>query len=186
MSVQDQARLGGAIALAVIFALLLARHRLGVLNAASWLVIVGGAVIVGEHAQFALSLALALQPADPSQPINLAHARLHFFMAGIYTLIAVVLLGVIARTLLRTGHPVGWLAVLFALVFGGGWDLVMGGLLYPHGSPLYQVFGVPVQGFGWESLYTYPVAWITALVISYQPIFRAAPTKASKSGGRKS
>jgi hypothetical protein len=63
MSVQDQARLGGVIALAMILALLLAGHRLGVLNAVSWLVILGGVVIVGEHAQFALSLALALQPA---------------------------------------------------------------------------------------------------------------------------
>ncbi len=55
----------------------------------------------------------------------------------------------------------------------------MGGLWFPHGSPLYHVFGEPVQGFGWEFLYAYPVAWITALVLSYQPIFKGASTKAS-------
>jgi hypothetical protein len=45
MSVQDQARIGGVIALAVILALLIARNRLGRLNAASWPVVLGAVVI---------------------------------------------------------------------------------------------------------------------------------------------
>ncbi len=166
MSNQLQEQLGAVLVLIIAVFLVLRRKRLGVLNVASWLVILGGLVIVAEHAQFALSSALALHPADPYQSIPLAHARLHFFMAGIYALIAVVLLGVIVRTLLKAGHPVGWLVVLFALVFGGGWDLVMGGLWFAHGSPLYGLFGEPVQGFGWEFLSTYFVVWIVALVLS--------------------
>lgn len=171
MSIQLQEQLGAVLVLIIAIFLVLRRKRLGVLNVASWLVILGGLVIVAEHVQFALSFALALHPIDPSQSIPLAHARLHFFMAGVYTLVAVVLLVVIARTLLRTGQPVGWLAVLFALLFGGGWDLIMGGFLYAHGDSLYGLFGAPVQGFGWEFLSTCFVVWIAALVLSYRPIF---------------
>ena len=176
MSVQDQTRIAGALALAVILALFLARNRLGRLHAASWLVVLGALVIVVEHAQFAISYTVPFITTEGPMRL-LPHARLHFFMAGIYTLIGLVLLCAIAWTLLKEGRRSGWYALLFALLVGGGFDLVMGGLWFQHGSPLYQVFGEPIQGFGWEFLYAYPVAWITALLISYQPIFRAAPTK---------
>ncbi len=178
MSVQDQARIGGVLALAVILALLVARNRLGRLNAASWLVVLGALVIASEHAQFAISYTVPFITTEGLMRL-LPHARLHFFMAGIYTIIGLVLLCVIARTLLKEGRRSGWYALLFALIAGGGSDLVMGGLWFQHGSPLYQVLGEPVQGFGWEFLYAYPVAWITALVISYKPIFRDTPTQAS-------
>ena len=185
MSVQDLTRIGGVVpaiigvlALAVILALLLARKRLGRLNAASWLVVLGAVVIALEHGQFAIWYTLPFSAIEGPM-LLLPHARLHFFMAGIYTLIGLVLLCVIARTLLKEGRRSGWYALLFALLVGGGFDLVMGGLWYQHGSPLYQLFGERLQGFGWEFLYAYPVAWITALVLSYQPIFRAKPSKAS-------
>jgi len=122
-------------------------------------------VIANEHAQFAISYAVPLITTEGPMWL-LRHARLHFFMAGIYTVIGLVLLSVIARTLLKEGRRSGWYALLFALLVGGGYDLVMGGLWFQHGSPLYHVFSEPVQGFGWEFLYAYPVAWITALVIS--------------------
>ena len=101
----------------------------------------------------------------------LPHARVHFFMAGIYAIIGLVVLGVIARTLLREGRPVGWFAVLFALIVGGTFDLVMGALWFQHGSPLYLLVGERLLGFGWEFLYVYYVAWIAALVVSYKLIF---------------
>src|SRR5712692_335249 len=172
MSVQDSTLITGVIALAVILALVLARNRLGSLNTASWLVILGALVIVAEHGQFALSFTRA-----PAPMLLLPHARLHFFMAGIYTIIGAVMLCVIARTLLKEGRRSGWYALLFALLVGAGFDLVMGGLWFQHGSPLYQWFGEPIQGFGWEALYAYPVAWIAALLISYKPIFRDAPRR---------
>ena len=178
MSIQEQTRIGGVLALAVILALVLARNRLGRLNAASWLVVLGAMVIAGEHAQFAISYTVPFITNEGPMRL-LPHARLHFFMAGIYTIIGLVLLCVIARTILKEGRRSGWYALLFALLVGGGFDLLMGGLWFQHGSPFYQLFGEPVQGFGWEFLYAYPVAWITALVISYQPIFRAKPSKAS-------
>ena len=148
---------------------------------ASWLVILGALVIVAEHAQYAISLTAALKPIDGQQVIYLPHARLHFFMAGIYTLIGMVLLGVIARTLLKEGRRAGWYALLFALLFGGGSDLVMGGLWFQHGSPLYALLGESVQGFGWQFLYTYFVLWIAALVLSYPAVFRKASLNASSS-----
>ena len=152
MSVQEQTRIGGVLFLAVIVALVLARKRLGRLNAASWLAVLGAVVIALEHALFAIGFTVPF-PFITIGPMRLlAHARLHFFMAGMYTVIGLVLLCVIARTLLKEGRRSGWYALLFALLVGGGFDLVMGGLWFQHGSPLYQLFGEPVQGFGWEAL----------------------------------
>ncbi len=176
MSVQDSTLITGVIAFVVILALVLVRKRLGSLNTASWLVILGAVVIVAEHGQFALSFTIA-----PGPMHLLPHARLHFFMAGIYTIIGAVLLGVMVRTLLKEGRRSGWYALLFALLVGAGCDLVMQGGWYQHGSPLYQWFGGESQGFGWEFLYSYPVAWIAALVISYKPIFRDAKARAALS-----
>ena len=79
-------------------------------------------------------------------------------MAGVYAAIAGVLLSVIALTLFREGRRSGWFAVLFALLVGGGLELVMTspiGYLYHH-----------------IGLYGYPVAWAAALVIAFKPTFR--------------
>jgi hypothetical protein len=162
----------GLVALSVVLALVVARKRLGALNTASWLVILGAFVLLGEHPQFTLTYAAGGVWPESRQMMLIPHARIHFFMAGIYAVLAMVLLGVIARTLLREGRRAGWYAVLVAVVAGGGFDLVMGGLWYQHGSPLY-LMGERTQGGGWEFLYVYLIAWIAALVISYRPIFAA-------------
>jgi hypothetical protein len=91
-------------ALAPTVGLLLARRNLGVLNAAAWLVTYGSAIIAGEHTF--IGLALMLELAD--QPGLHDHLRFHFFMGGVYTFVGAVLLGVVAWTLLRTGHRGGW------------------------------------------------------------------------------
>ena len=172
---QEQARLGAlvgaVISLAIIVALIASRKRLGALNAASWLLIWGAVVISGEHPFFAILYSLGLL-SNEGQMNLLPHAQVHFFMAGIYTIVGLFLLSMIARTLLREGRRAGWYAVLFALVFGSGFDLIAGAFLYSHGLPVYEVFtGVMSQGFGWEYLYTYSVAWAAALALSYRPIF---------------
>jgi hypothetical protein len=178
MSLQLSIQLGAAIALGVIIVLVAARRRLGALNAASWLVIWGAIIIATEHPLFAIAFSLPLEGiADElrTHPMPLLpHARTHFFMAGIYTIVGLVLLGVIARTLLREGRRAGWYAVLFALVLGAGSEIAIGAQWFQHGSPLYALFGEHPIGFGWEFLYTYFVAWIAALVISYRPIFAKA------------
>ena len=178
MSLQLSIQLGAAIALGVIIVLVAARQRLGELNAASWLVIWGAIIIATEHPLFAIAFSLPLEGiADElrTHPMPLLpHARTHFFMAGIYTLIGLVLLGIIARTLLREGRRAGWFTMLFALVLGAGSEIAIGAQWFQHGSPLYALFGEHSIGFGWEFLYTYFVAWIAALVISYRPIFSKA------------
>ena len=108
MSPQQQEQVGAVLVLIIALALIVLRKRLRVLNAASWLVIVGGLVIAAEHAQFALSFALGLRVPDPQQAIPLPHARLHFFMARICTLVGMVLLGVIAHAVER--RPSDWMA----------------------------------------------------------------------------
>ena len=56
----------------------------------------------------------------------------------------------------------------------------MGGLWFGHGSLLYQALGEPVQGFGWEFLSTYIIAWIAALAIAYKPMFAKASMDLAK------
>ena len=173
MSMQQQAQIPAIVGLLVVAALIVFRKRLGVLNAAAWLVICGSVVLFGEHSQFTLTYAAGVIYPEAKQLVLIPHARIHFFMAGIYAIIGLILLGVLARTLLREGRRTGWYALLFAVVVAGGIDLIMGGLWYQHGSPLY--FMERPLGFGWEFLYVYLVAWVAALVLSYKPIFAKAP-----------
>ena len=170
MSIQLQTAVGSVIVLALVLALIVARERLGSLNAASWLVVVGAVVIAGEHAQFAISFSLPGSPVAPLL-VSAPHARLHFFMAGVYAFLGLGALCVLARTLLREGRPVAWFLLLVTLLVGLWADLVVGGFWFQHGSPLYALLGIRGQGFGWEFLYLYPVAWAAALVLSYRPIF---------------
>ncbi len=164
---------GGLLTVGVV-CIIVIRHRIGVLNAASRLVIFGAVVLAFEHPYFAMTLsARVIYPAAQSFVFD-DHARLHFFMAGVYMLIGLVVIGVVARTLLREGRRAGWLIVFGALVVGGGLDLIVGGVWYTHGSPLYTPFDVQGDGFGWPFLYNYLFAWVAALVISYRPIFGKA------------
>ena len=57
ISVQEQAQVGGVIDLAVILTLVLISKRIGPLNTASWLVVLGALVVVAE--QFAISCTIA-------------------------------------------------------------------------------------------------------------------------------
>jgi hypothetical protein len=151
--------LAGAVAPSL--ALILARKRLGALRAASWLVIWGVVVALGEHAMWAMRLAIHEGWLNP-------HSRVHYFMAGVYAAIGGVLLGMIARTLLREGRRAGWFAVLFALLVGGTLELVMNGptgLLFQHG---FSTTGSLPEGM---ALFGYPFAWLAALVIAFKPIF---------------
>src|SRR5262245_59172836 len=175
MSLQLSIQLGAAVALGVVVVLIRARRRLGALNAAAWLVILGALVLMTEHPQFALSFSapfpgMADELRTHPMPL-LPHARIHFFMAGVYALVGLVSLCIIACTLLRDGRRAGWYAVLLALIVGGGADLITGAVWFGHGSPLYRLLGGQILGFGWEFLYIYFVAWSAALVIAYQPIF---------------
>jgi len=175
MSPQQVAWIIGAIGLAVTLALIMGRKRIGELNAASWLVVWGAVVMIAEHPQFAIAYTVPFEAiADElrANPLTLSpHARLHFFMAGIYAAIGAALLCVIARTLLRAGQRAGWYAVLFALIVGGVFDVVIGIAWYQHGAPLVRFLGQQPLGFGWEFLYGYFIAWSTALAISYNSIF---------------
>src|SRR5262245_50284432 len=172
MSLQLSIQLGAAVALGVVVVLVAARQRLGALNAASWLVVLGALALASEHPQFAIAFSVGTEDELRTYPMPLLpHARTHFFMAGVYALIGLALLCMIARTSLRDGRRAGWYAVLFALLAGGASDLITGALWFGHGSPIYRLLGGQVLGLGWEFLYVYFVAWIAALAIAYPPIF---------------
>jgi hypothetical protein len=118
--------IAGMVALGAVVALVLVRNRLGPLNTASWLVVLGAVIMLPEHPQFALVFGVPFPSVAPEadQLILTPHARLHFVMAGVYSAIGLGLLCVLARTLLRRGAPAGWFAVLAVLVVGAGSDVV--------------------------------------------------------------
>lgn len=147
------------VILAPTFALLLFRRRIGLMNTAAALVIWGALAACGEHASWAMRL--AIHERAWSEP----HATVHYFMAGVYAAIAGVLLTVIALTLLREGRRSGWLTLLFVTLVGGGLELVING---PTGY-LYHHVG----------LYGYPVAWLAALAIAYTPTFSPSRSTAA-------
>ena len=171
---QVAAAIMGAAGLAVVVVLVLMRKRIGELNAASWLVVFGAFILFSEHPQFAIAYgAQSLYP-EAQELVLFPHARIHFIMAGIYAIIGLGLLVWTGRTFLRAGSKHAWYMLLGALLIGGGLDLVLGGSLYQHGSPLYALLDIQErEGFGWQFLYLYIVAWASALVISYRPIFAA-------------
>lgn len=136
------------------------RRRLGALKAASALVIWGTLIPSFEHAAFAIS---GSRQVGGLPGVGL-HARYHFFMAGVFTLVAGLMLILIAATLLRQGTRAGWIAVLLALLLGGGFELSgAAGTLF-HGFPPSWAMGLVI--------YAYPLAWGSALVISYRSVFR--------------
>ncbi len=146
----------GTFTIGIPAAFILARKRIGVLNAASWLVVFGALIVVGEHTSFAIQGAMNLRFGS--------HSQYHIVMAAVYTAVAGILLSLIARMLLRNGSRVGWYSVLLALSIGGGIDLLMVVLLFPHGiEPFSEATGI--------ALYSYHFAWVSALAISYRHIF---------------
>jgi len=119
----------------------------GQLRAAGWLVTIGAVVVVMEHSGLTILDAGNLFNEGDRLPIALlekSHSRLHFFMAGIFTIIAMVLLVVVATTLLREARREGWYALLFVLLVGGAFKLPMGASWYPKGMPLFKLAGLSV------------------------------------------
>ena len=101
------------------------------------------------------------------------HVRLHFFMAGVYSVVGAGALIVIARTLLREGRRSGWYTVLAALLVGGTFELILANVWFAHAlaedvTPGARTF----EDFAWMLLFSYLLAWTAALVISYRPVFK--------------
>jgi hypothetical protein len=61
MSLQLAIQIGAAFSIAIIIIVLVARQRLGELNAASWLVIWGAIILATEHPLFAIAFSLPLE-----------------------------------------------------------------------------------------------------------------------------
>ena len=159
-----------AVALAVILAptlvILALRRRIGRMNAAAALVIWGALAASSEHAMWAMRLAIRERSWSNS------HSTVRYFMAGVYAAVAGVLLSVIALTLLRECRRSGWFALLFALLVGGGLELVMNG---PSGR-LYNHIG----------LYDYVFSWLAALVVAYKPTFSSTAAVAAQTANVRS
>lgn len=151
--------IGVAMAYGPVFALILARKRLGALDAAVALVIWGAVIPIFEHASFAISGSREIA-AVPGVGL---HSRYHFFMAGVFTLVAGIMIAIIAASQLRQGRRTGWFAILIALLIGGGFELSgAAGTLF-HGFPPSWAMGLVI--------YAYPLAWGSALAISYRHVF---------------
>lgn len=168
----DIVAVSGLVALAIAAALVGFRKRIGILRTASWLVTLGAFILLSEHPQFSILYALqAVYPEGQAMAL-IPHARIHFLMAGVYSLLCLALLVLFAWEGLSRQSKTTWYAILATLLIGGGADLISGATLYQHGFPVYTTFGInEVNGFGWQFLYVYLVSWIAALAISYRPVF---------------
>lgn len=156
------AALGVAMAYGPVIILIFVRRSIGQLNAAAALVIWGAIIVAAEHAGFATSESLEIA----GLPGASAHMRYHFFMAGIFTLVGAILIGVIAVSQLVKGERTAWLAILVALLIGGGFEVSGGAGTLFHGFPPSWPVGL--------AIYAYPLAWGSALAISYRRIFSRA------------
>jgi hypothetical protein len=176
MPTQKQSPFTGLIALGIIIALVVFRRRIGRLRAAAFLVTLG-TVGLWEHPGFSIINAFQIPFAADQGLLITPHARLHFFMAGIYSLMALVLILFIAWGGLLHGRRTAWYAILTVFVVGGAAELLAGAFIFQHGSPIYTLFGIPIQGFGWGFLYLYLIAWPCALAVSFRPIFGKSKTE---------
>jgi hypothetical protein len=99
------------IFLVVIITLLVFQRKIGKLRTAALLVTLGTVGLL-EHPGFSIINAFGI---DPSADAGLSippHAKLHFFMAAIYTLIAMALILFIAWTGLLHGRRSAWYVLL--------------------------------------------------------------------------
>ena len=144
---------------AILIALLAFQRQIGKLRTAALLVTLG---IVGllEHPSFSIIFALRLGGvvSEAYGLVLTQHASQHFFMAAIYTLIAMALILFIAWDGLFHSRRSAWYTLLRVLLAGGGAELVAGAFIFRMGAPFYALFGIPVRGFGWEFLYLYLLA----------------------------
>ena len=157
---------------AIIIALLAFQRQIGKLRSAALLVTLGATSLI-EHIAFPIIFALRLGGviSEAYELVLTQHSKLHFFMAAIYTLIAMALILFIAWTGLLRGRRSAWYALLGVLLVGGGAQLLAGAFIFQHGFPIYALFGIPIRGFGWQGVYQYLIAWPGALAVSFRPIF---------------
>lgn len=157
-----------AVGVSPVVVLALRRAKIGRLNAAAWIAIWGLGIPALEHAYFGIAGAVdALALSD--------HTRVHMLMGLVYWPLGAIGLAVAMGTLLREGRREAWFLLLGVLVVGGGLEILLNG---PAGLWFQHGFGSNSQPEG-MALFAYPVAWVTALAISYRPIFRPEPAPAS-------
>jgi hypothetical protein len=95
--------LGMTMAYGPVIALILARKRLGALRAATALVIWGAVIPTFEHASFAIYGSRTIA----SVPGHGLHLHYHSFMAGIFTVVAGIMIVIMAVSQLREGKRTG-------------------------------------------------------------------------------
>lgn len=155
-----------AVAVSPVVVLALRRTAIGRLNAAAWIAIWGLFIPAAEHAYFGITGALdALALSD--------HARVHMLMGLAYWPLGAIALAVAMGTLLREGRREAWFLLLGVLAVGGALEILFNG---PTGLWFRHGIGSNSQPSG-TILFAYPVAWVTALAISYRPIFRPPPAR---------
>ena len=155
---QAIAAFGVAIAPAVTAVFLVRRRLTSRLGAASLLVLWGLFIVVAEHAGFGSAGFGGFQLRT--------HTGFHFQMLAGYGLAAFALVGIVIAPLIRRGDRMGWFGLLVVVVIGVGAEVATAVATTPHGAPpRWWSVGVGLWG--------YPVAWVTALALSFGPIFRS-------------
>lgn len=136
------------------------RARISRLHGATVLVIWGLFIAAAEHAGFGRSAFLGS---------NLAtHEGFHHQMLAAYGIAAFALTAIVIAPLVHRGDKLGWYGLLVLLVIGVGTEVFVATVTTPHGmSPRWWSWGL--------ALWAYPIAWATALLLSWRPIFGLQP-----------
>lgn len=140
-------------ALVVLFVV---RGRLARLDGAFYLLLWGLFIAIAEHAGFGQAAFGGLG--------LLTHEGFHFQMLATYGLAAFALTGAVIAPLIRRGDRLGWYGLLILTAIGAGAEALIATITTPHGvAPRWWSWGL--------ALWAYPLAWLTALVLSRRPIF---------------
>lgn len=135
--------------------------RLGRLDGASYLVLWGLLIAVGEHVGFGQSEFGGFRLRT--------HEGFHLQMLAAYGLGAFALIGAVIAPLIRRGDKLGWYGLLTITVLGLGAESLTAAITTPHGvAPRWWSWGLV--------LWAYPIAWIAALALARRPVFEAPST----------
>lgn len=157
-----------AVAPVVVALILVRRGRVARGDAAAILVLWGLLIVVLEHGKW------SIEEFGGTDLLN--HTGFHFQMLAAYGLSAFALVGIVVTPLIRRGEAIGWYGLLALLAIGLSAELWTAAVTASRGIPPHGV--PPTWWIAGVFLWGYPVAWATALALSFRSTFHAERSKA--------
>ena len=149
--------------------LLAALPRLGRLEVASWLTVLGIGLLMIEEPllTFWFALADSRTEIDGIADLVTSQAQAHVFVASAWAIAWAGVLIWVARARLRRHERWSWFVLLVGLVVAGGSELLTSLLVFSRGLPLPTSGGVAGSaGLGWQPVAVGLLAWSLGLALA--------------------